>query len=607
MAKATVLLSLAFCLRIQSTFAAPYSGRSQLEFDYVVVGSGPGGLTIASRLTEDPKVSVAVIEAGTWSEKVTGNQSEVPSYDFYYNGKSPNDTNPLVEWGFLTTPQAGIDNQVVHYTRGKSIGGCTNLNYMAYTHTAKGALQMWADAVDDDAYAFDSAWKYYHKSMNFTPPNTELRLANATVEWDKSEAVKGGPLDVTYASYAQPWSTWIAESMDSVGIPNTYAFIDGILNGSTWLTSTINPRNGHRESAATAFLTPYLGRPNLKVFDLTLAERILFDSKKTARGVQVSSGNKTYTIGAKREVIVSGGTFQSPQLLQVSGVGPAELLTQHNVTVVADRPGVGQGMNDHVFYGIAYRVNVETASARMYGDANAIAIEQFNANGTGPLASPGGDYVGFEKLPQDIRQDFALSTIQELSSLPKDWPEMQYLSLPTYVGNFESASAGSPPDGYNYATLLATLIAPSSRGNVNISSSRMSDHPLINPNWLTTQRDIDLVIGGFKRLRQILESPVMGNVTIGPEYYPGASVATDDQIHQQVKESFNTMYHASSTCKMGRPDDESAVVDKHARVYGVRNLRVVDASAFPFLPPGLPQSTVYMLAEKIADDIKHGH
>lgn len=474
---------------------------------------------------------------------------------------------------------------------------------MSYIHTSKGALQMWADTVGDDAYAFDSAWNYYRKSMNFTPPNTELRLANATVAWETVEAAEGGPLDVSFSSWAQSWSTWVAESMDSVGIHNTNVFLNGILNGSAWLASTINPRNGHRESAATAFLTPYLSRPNLKVFDLTLAERIIFDANKTARGVHVSSANGTRTIGARREVIVSGGTFQSPQLLQVSGVGPTELLTQHNVTVIADRPGVGQGLNDHIFYGIAYRVNVETVSARMYGDANAIAIEQFNANGTGPLASPGGDYVGFEKLPQDIRQEFSPSTVNELSSLPDDWPEMQYLSLPNYVGNFESASIGSPKDGYMYATLLATLIAPSSKGSVNISSPRMSDHPLINPNWLTTQRDIDLVIGGFKRLRQILESPVMGNVTIGPEYYPGYNVTTDEQIHQQVKESFNTMYHASSTCKMGPSNDDYAVVDQHARVYGVSNcklisslrikiainnaiVRVVDASVFPFLPPG---------------------
>ncbi|KAI1387625.1 putative choline dehydrogenase [Hypoxylon trugodes] len=607
MAKPILLTSLALSLYTKGISAFPQYGRSQLEFDYVVVGSGPGGLTIASRLTEDPSVSVAVIEAGTWAEKGTGNQSQVPGYDYYYGGKGANETNPLADWGFLTTPQVGMNDQVVHYARGKSLGGSSNLNYMGYAHTCEGAFQMWADAVQDQSYTYDTTSKYYRKSMNFTGPNQELRLQNATVSYEPSEVATGGPLDVTFSTWAQSWSTWIAASMNKVGPPNTETFLNGKLNGSSWVPDTINPRNGHRESAATAFLEPYVNRPNLKVFDLTLGERIIFDANKTARGVEVTTGDRTYTISAKREVIVSGGTFQSPQLLQVSGVGPAELLKKHNITVIADRPGVGQGMNDHIFFGIAYRVNIETLSALKYGDADSRAIEQFNANGTGPLSNTASDYFAYEKLPQDIRQDFSPETLAELAKLPEDWPEMQYLTLGNYAGNFEHTTLGSPQDGYMYAELLTTLITPTSRGSVNISSPRMSDHPLINPNWLTTQHDIDLVIGGFKRVRQILESDVMANVTIGPEYYPGPSVQTDEQIHEQIKKSFDTMFHVSSTCKMGTSDDKDAVVDNHARVYGVNGLRVVDASAFPFLPPGLPQATVYMLAEKIADDIKAGN
>ena len=159
-----------------------------------------------------------------------------------------------------------------------------------------------------------------------------------------------------------------------------------------------------------------------------------------------------------------------------------------------------------------------------------------------------------------------------LAELPEDWPELQYLVLPNYVGNLDSANVAPPLDGYNYATLIATLIAPFSRGNVSIASPRMSDHPLINPNWLTAQSDIDIVIAGFKRLRQALTSPPLAaNLTIGEEYYPGPDVQTDEEILEQIKTSFNTMYHASSTCKMGKADDEFAVVDSHARVYGVKN------------------------------------
>jgi choline dehydrogenase len=407
--------------------------------------------------------------------------------------------------------------------------------------------------------------------MNFTIANEKLRLANATTSEEPGTGALGGPLDVTYSSWAQSFSTWASKAMESVGILKTDAFINGNLNGSSWLTSTLNPRNGHRESAETAYLTPVLDRTNLKVFDQTLGERILFDQDKTAHGVEVTTGNKTYHLKVRREVIVSGGTFQTPQLLQVSGVGPGELLRQHNIAVVADRPGVGQNMTDHVFFGIAYRVNLQTASALSDPTISADAITDFNTNGTGPLASPGGDFAGYEKLPQELRSSFAPETLQELTELPDDWPEMQYLTLPTYVGNFSSASAAAPPDGGMYATLLATLIAPSSQGNISISSPNMSDQPLINPNWMTTQRDIDLVIGGFKRIRQILESPVMGNITIGDEYYPGPKVQTDEEIHHQIQESFNTMYHASSSCRMGPSDDPYAVVDTHARVYGVKN------------------------------------
>jgi choline dehydrogenase len=484
----------------------------------------------------------------------------------------------------------------VHYSRGKSLGGSTNLNYMAYTHTSKGALERWAETVGDDVYAYENSARFYRKSMNFSGPAAS-RLENATVEYDAEVGTQavGGPLDVSYSSHAQGWSTWLARAMDALGIANTKSFIDGNLLGSAWLTSTINPRNGHRESAETAFLGPLvLARPNLRVFDLTLAERVLFDAGRKATGVQARSRDPTANssqvlhLHARREVIVSGGAFQSPQLLQLSGVGPADLLTAHGIPVVADRPGVGSGLEDHVFFGIAYRVDVQTNSALQYGTTDAEAVEQFNANGTGILASPGGDYVGYEKLPPHLRASMSPSVVDDLAMLPPDWPEMQYLSLPAYVGNFDSASTGSPPDGYMYATLLATLIAPSSVGNVTISSSSASDPPVINPNWLTTQRDIELVVAGFKRLRQILGHQTMANVTIGPEYYPGlAGVQTDAEIHQQIKRSFNTMYHASSTCKMGRVEDEYAVVDAQARVYGVERRAFIQSEHIEHESSGL--------------------
>lgn len=194
-----------------------------------------------------------------------------------------------------------------------------------------------------------------------------------------------------------------------------------------------------------------------------------------------------------------------------------------------------------------------------------------------------------------------------LAGFPEDWPEIEYLTLPLFVGNLQTTPP--PTDGFNYATILATLMAPTSRGNISITSPRMSDQPLINPNWLTTQSDIEVSIAMFKRLRQAWTVPALAaNLTIGDEYYPGPSVQTDQEIERQIRSSMIPVSHASATCKMGKADDALAVVDSHGKVYGVKNLRVVDASAFPFLVPGTaPQAAVYMLAEKIADDVKNGN
>ncbi|KAI1361626.1 putative choline dehydrogenase [Xylaria arbuscula] len=578
----------------------------EAEYDYVIVGGGIGGSVTASRLTEDPSVSVALIEAGTWYEKVAGNESMVPAYDANYNAKAANATNPTVEWGLITTPQAGVGNISVHFARGKALGGSSNLHYMLYTHSSYGAMQKWADEVGDQSYTYDEVKKYYYKSLNFTTELADERLANSTPSYDKDIVPTGGLLDISYTSFASPWSTWVAKAMDMVGLKNTVAFINGNLFGSSWVVSTINPRNGHRESAATAFLEPSKGRKNLKIYDLSRGEKVLFDKNKKAIGVEVTTNNKTYKLKARKEVIVACGAFHSPQLLQVSGVGPAKLLKDNGVSVVADRPGVGQNLHDHVYYGVGYRVNVDTFTSLQYGDNTLKAQEQWNTNGTGPLASPGADYVAFGNLPKDIRATFSDKTNALLDELPEDWPEFMFSTIPAYISDFWTPAPPSPMDGYMYASLLATIQCPTSRGNVSISSSSMNDPPLINPNWLTTEHDVELVVGGFKRLRQILEAPVLAEVKIGDEYFPGSSIETDEQIYEHLMKSYNSISHPAASNKMGKKSDPLAVVDSHARVYGVKGLRVIDASAFPFLPPGLPQSAVYMFAEKISDLIKKG-
>lgn len=282
---------------------------------------------------------------------------------------------------------------------------------MAYQRTTVGALGRWADEVGDDAWTYDNVAPYYKKSLNFTPPDMSKRIANSTPSYDPSTLGTDGPLALTYSNYAQPFSTWVAMAMQQVGIPHIPGFTSGYLNGSGWLVNTIDHTTGFRESSEAAYLRPFLNRPNLVVYNGTLAERILFE-KNVATGVRALSGNKTSNVLALKEVIVSAGVFQSPQLLMVSGVGPAEVLKQQNIQAIANLPGVGQNMNDHVFFGIAYKVNVQTASALANSTVYEIAVEQFNNEQAGPLSSPGGDYAAYEHVPDEFRANFSQSTVR---------------------------------------------------------------------------------------------------------------------------------------------------------------------------------------------------
>lgn len=495
---------------------------------------------------------------------------------------------------------------------------------MAYQRTTFGALQQWADAVGDQSWTYDNVSSYYQKSLNFTPPDMSKRMANATPKWDSNTLGQGGPLDLTYSNQASAFSTWAAKAFEYLGMAPIDGFTSGRLFGSGWLVSTINQTSGFRESSEAAFLAPYTNRKNLALYNNTLAEKILFDGNK-ANGVRVNDTKKSFKLKARREVIVSSGAIQSPQLLLVSGVGPADLLKKHGIPIVADRPGVGQNLIDHVFFGIDWPVKVQTASVLSNDKDGSVlreAVKQFNDSQTGILASPGGEFAAYQDVPTDLRNRFSPQSIKgmfveypgrkyptdmstlELATLPKDWPELQFFPLPSYIGDFDWPGTQDPQDGRMYATILATLIAPMSRGNISIKSSSMQDSPLINPNWLTSQTDIDIAIAGFRRLRQIYATPALREITDYQEEYPGFHVQSDKEVHQAIKKSFQSMYHPSSTCKMGKGDDPSAVVDSQGRVIGIKNresnsvflmrpgadmtitVRIADASVFPFLPPG---------------------
>ncbi|KAK3944450.1 hypothetical protein QBC46DRAFT_251846 [Diplogelasinospora grovesii] len=574
-------------------WAAPSTLRS---FDYIIVGGGTAGLTVANRLTENPAITVAVIEAGSFVENVVGNLSQVPAYAFAIQSAAA--TNPALGWGFHTTPQPGLGGAVVDYVRAKTLGGCSSINNVAYSRSSKGAFKLWADTVGDQSYTWDRVLPYYRKSMDFTPPDASTRFANASPSYNAAATARGGPLDITYAAYAESWSTWVARGLAAIGIPPTSALIDGTLTGSTWQLYTVDHATGHRASSDTAFLRPSLHRPNLVVFTETLAERVLFNVWKVATGVEATTtgSNTTFTLTARREVILSAGVFQSPQLLMVSGVGPRAVLQQYNIPVVADRPGVGQGMRDHILIPLTYQVNLASVDL-----TSATAVAEFNTQARGPLTNPGGDFVGLEKIPAAFRTNWSSEKKTMLAALPDDWPEIEYLVLPAPL------TGGTTP-GASYATVFAALQAPQSTGNVSIASASMGDPPVINPNWLTAQADLDVLLAAFKRMRQMAASDAMADVIIGEEFLPGPAVQTDEQILAYFRLAGTSISHAHATNPMGKASDPKAVVGTTGKVYGVKSLRVIDASVFPFLLPGpAPQSHVYMLAEKLADAIKKGY
>lgn len=474
-----------------------------------------------------------------------------------------------------------------------------------------GSLQKWADEIGDQSYTWDNFLPFYQKSCNYTP--YDPALYNSTIYPQPSGVFdsSGGPLAVSFSNYADAFGTWAQKGFNGVGMQTQDSLNTGVLNGSAYSTLSIDPRNGYRSSSESSFLqAALLNGTAPMIYKNTLARQILFNGT-TATGVLVTTAGPygipplNYTLTAAKEVIVSAGTFQSPQLLMVSGIGPQATLQQYGIQVIKNLAGVGQNMWDHVLFGANRRVNVLTGSASLNSPVVAAKLAaEFRTNGSGALAAFGAGYFGWETLPQPYRSNLSSAAIAALATFPSDWPELEWLPISAYLGYQTNRQTEDPHDGYNYATINPGIIAPLSRGNVTISSADMADPPVLNPNWLSDPTDQEMAVQSFKRSREVWSILASLNVTVGTtEYLPGLNVTSDADILAYIQASLMTIWHAAATCKMGSSNDSMAVIDSQARVYGTQNLRVVDASSFPFLPPGHPQSTIYALAEKITADI----
>lgn len=477
---------------------------------------------------------------------------------------------------------------------------------MVYQRGDKGCYQQWADEVGDQSYTWDNLLPYFQKSVNFTAPRAPPRAANATADYNPAAFINGsGPLRVTYTNYASPISSWVQKGLTEIGILPTQDFNSGSLLGSGYAASTIDPATMKRESSQTSYYEPAKNRLNFRTFILSKVAKVVFDANKKATGVQLTDGQ---FIKANKEVILSAGVFQSPQLLMLSGIGPKATLEQYNITVIADRPGVGQNLTDHAFFAPSYRVKVDTFT-KLANDLIYVATQylfSFVGSQTGPLTNPVADFLAFERLPTGI---VSPDTQKLLDEIPATWPHIEYTAASGHIGNFSNLRKDQPKDGYQYGGIMVALTAAFSRGTVGIKSGSIDDLPVVDPRYLTHPGDVEVAVAAFKRARKVYASEAMVDVLADPnEYYPGVGVQTDEQITEAIRKSIGPLGgHGSCTCRMGRVDDPNAVVDSKARVIGVTGLRVVDASAFAILPPGHPQATVYALAEKIADEIKKGN
>ncbi len=408
----------------------------------------------------------------------------------------------------------------------------------------------------------------------------------------------GGPVHVAYPYWTNAISSWVDKVLEKMGFPEVQGFSNGVLLGRSYITHTINPYTRRRETASTSYLREaLLESTNLNLYTRTLAKKILFDDSKKATGVQINTDGFDWAINAKKEVIVSAGVMRSPQLLMVSGIGPRDTLEQLGVTVLSDRPGVGKNFQDTIILGPTNPVKVESHSQLM-GSKETLprSIYEYNNFRTGLLTNPGQDYFAFEKHQPGMLNSSTSADIKR--EFPDDWPTFSYIALDdTFVPQY---------NGKNYFSMSAALMTTFSRGSVTIDSTDTAKNPVVDPRWLDDPRDKEMAVAAFRRCREIVATETMREVIDGPELLPGSQFETDEEILRYIAETSDAYYAGVGTCAMGKADDPNAVVDSHARVLGVKGVRVVDASAFPFAIDGQPMGTVYALAEKIAADILAG-
>jgi len=522
------------------------------SFDFIVVGAGAAGCVLANRLTESRRHSVLLLEAG--------GEDNSPWIHIPL-GYGKHFTNPKVNWLYVSEPQAGAGNRRIAQPRGKVLGGSSSINGLLYIRGQREDYDRWRD-LGNAGWGYADVLPYFRKSED------QQRGA------DEYHGV-GGPLSVSDPSEPHPLADAYLAAAEECGYRRNPDFNGAIQEGFGYNQWTL--RNGLRSSAATGFLRPARRRGNLEVITRAHATRILFSGTR-ATGVEYVRGGSPGSSTARREVIVAGGSFNSPQLLQLSGIGPASLLQGLGIPVVVDLPGVGMNLQDHYTGRLVY----ECTDPITLNDALRSPIRGFVTALRYLLLRKGLLAMGASYATGFVRADPASAT-----------PDIQ-----TSISLFSADKAGDKLHRFSGFSLAARLLRPESRGSVLIRSTDPLQPPAIQPNYLSTEKDCAVLLAGIKATRRLAETAALRRYIVR-EHDPGPACASDADLLDFLRRRGGIAYHPVGTCKMG--NDSMAVVDERLRVRGLQSLRVVDASIMPTLVSGNTHAPTIMIAEKGAD------